>query len=412
MIRVTHLSAGHAIWGAFRAASRIHGSLAGTPDVSSRMWVLDKQLPDPLISEPIPRRLLKRRKKLALVVGRIARALRHDKTVLHSPAVLPSNWSGRLAHSDTDIAHLHWICFEMASIADIGRISKPIVWTLHDMWAFSGAAHTSEEGGWRTGYLGEGHRGFDLDRFVWNHKRRHWRRPMHIVCPSTWMAGCVQQSPLMRDWPVTVIPNPIDVDVWRPRDQREVRQGFNLDPDGAYLLYGALSSTSDPRKGYALLQEALAQAKFEHERPQLLVFGNAQGEEPPVPGYDVTYFGHITDDDRLSRLYAAADVMIVPSRLEPFGQTASEAMACGTPVVAFGNTGLADIVSHGETGYLARAFDTSDLADGISSMVSHMRGAKGPEIRAKARTRVVESFASSVVGAQYAELYSSVVSQG
>ncbi|MEM9973361.1 MAG: glycosyltransferase [Pseudomonadota bacterium] len=410
MIEVTHLSTGHAIWGAYRAANRIHTAVAEDARVESQMWVLDKQVQDTRITQPIPRRYLKRRIQLAQVIGRVANALRRDEAVLHSPAMLPSNWSGRLTQSTTDIVHIHWICFEMASIEDIGRITTPIVWTLHDMWAFSGAAHTSEGEGWRTGYRGEGYRLFDLNRFVWNRKRRNWRRPMHIVCPSTWMAGCARESPLMRDWPVTVIANPIDTSIWAPREAREERVGLGLDPDGAYLLYGALSSTSDPRKGYALLQEALAQATFKGIRPQILVFGNAPDETPPVPGYEVTYFGHIKDDDRLSRLYAAADVMIVPSRLEPFGQTASEAMSCGTPVVAFGNTGLADIVRHGETGYLATAFDTRDLAKGISTLLAEMGGPRASEIRARARARVVETFASDVVGRQYADLYASILS--
>ena len=99
--------------------------------------------------------------------------------------------------SDADVVNLHWVQAEMLSIADISRIAKPLVWTLHDMWAFSGAEHCAWDNRWRDGYRRNNRpkheRGFDLNRWAWQRKRKYWRRPMQIVCPSQWLADCGRQ---------------------------------------------------------------------------------------------------------------------------------------------------------------------------------------------------------------------------
>ena len=115
----------------------------------------------------------------------------------------------------------------MLSIADISRIRRPIVWTLHDMWAFCGAEHYATDRRWSFGYRRDNRpddeRGFDLNRNTWLRKRKHWTRPLQIVCPSKWLADCVVSSALMSDWPLAVVPNPIDTDVWQPIDRRLAR---------------------------------------------------------------------------------------------------------------------------------------------------------------------------------------------
>lgn len=98
--------------------------------------------------------------------------------------------------------------------------------------------------------------------------------------------------------------------------------------------------------------------------------------------------------------------MIVPSLQEAFGQTASEAMACGTPVVAFGHTGLLDIVDHKLNGYLAKPFDTTDLACGIEWVLD----AKNYDALCQnAREKVVREFDSAIVAKKYISLYEEIL---
>ena len=117
--------------------------------------------------------------------------------------------------------------------------------------------------------------------------------------------------------------------------------------------------------------------------------------------------GHEQDEVTLALLYNAADVVVLPSRQEAFGQTASEAQACGIPVVAFSYSGLLDVVAHRETGYLARAFDIEDMAEGLNWILNDTdrRGVLG---RA-ARVRAMQLWSPEVVVQQYQAVYRSML---
>jgi len=106
-------------------------------------------------------------------------------------------------------------------------------------------------------------------------------------------------------------------------------------------------------------------------------------------------------------LYAASDVMVVPSVQESFGQTASEAMACGTPVVAFNTTGLKDIVDHESNGYLARAFDPGELAKGIAWVLEDEE--RWNTLSRHAWKKAVQDFSIETVARKYAKLYADIL---
>lgn len=392
--------------GAARAAYRIHSALRQA-GVDSRMWVDSSTSGDWTVQGPAT--------KLRKGLGKIRPTLgsgffnpvfKTGNPILHSPAILPSGRVNALNNSDADVLHLHWVQGEMLSIAEIGRLRKPVVWTLHDMWAFCGAEHLTEEFRWREGYR-KGNRpsyesGFDLNRWTWNRKRKHWQRPMSIVTPSHWLAQCVRESALMRDWPVSVIPNPIDTERWQPMEQALARELLGMPNDVPLLLFGTFGANAARHKGFDLLQSALQHLRGEVPNLQLVVFGQLRPKDPPDLGFPIHYTGHLHDDLTLRTLYSAADVMVVPSRQESFGQTASEAHACGTPVVAFDTCGLPDIVSHHETGYLAKPFDAEDLARGI---VWVLENGETVRLRKQARAVAIERFSYPTVAAQYQSTY-------
>lgn len=141
---------------------------------------------------------------------------------------------------------------------------------------------------------------------------------------------------------------------------------------------------------------------------ELVVFGSSAPQTPQGFKQKAHYLGQLHDDVSLRVLYSAADVMVVPSLQEAFGQTASESMACGTPVVAFGATGLLDIVDHQQTGYLAEPFNTQDLANGINWVLQHQSPDK---LADNARQTVLVNFESSLVASKYIDLYREVLSK-
>jgi glycosyltransferase involved in cell wall biosynthesis len=414
--RIFQVSTTDVAGGAARAAYRLHRALLDH-GVTSRMKVRNKKSDDWTVEGP-KTKYGKVGSLLRPALGGMAMRLQKSANVnLHTCNWLPSAWSGELNATDAEVVNLHWVGDETLSIEDIGRISKPLVWTLHDMWPFCGAEHytTDDElARWRAGYSKtnrpayEG--GLDLDRLVWQRKCRAWKRPIHIVTPSRWLADCARESALFKGWPVSVIPNVLDTALYQPLDQRFCRQALGLPDDGRQIImFGAIGGGSDPRKGYDLLLGVLAQLapRVDPQNVLCLVFGQSAPQNPCKLPFPTRWMGHLQDDATLALLYNAADVMVVPSRQENLPQTATEPQACGCPVVAFDCTGLRDAVAHRETGYLARAFDTEDMAEGLHWILgdANRREALGQS----ARARALQLWAPEVVVPQYLSIYRSLV---
>jgi glycosyltransferase involved in cell wall biosynthesis len=301
----------------------------------------------------------------------------------------------------------------MISIAGIGKLRKPVVWTLHDMWAFCGAEHYTEDQRWSEGYSKENcpnhGGGIDINRWTWKRKSRHWKRQFNIVTPSKWLAECVQASALMHEWPVTVVPNPIDTDAWRPVDRQIARKMLNLPLEEPLLLFGAMGGSSDTRKGFDLLSEALDHLRLEKRRLELVVFGQRAPRTPENLGFPVHFMGHLHDHISLNVLYSAADAMIFPSRQDNLPNTVMEAMTSGTPCVAFHIGGLPDMIEHLTSGYLAKPFDSEDLARGIQWVLENED--RRLKLGGAARKYAEEKWSYPVVAEQYLAVYEKALGQ-
>lgn len=411
-MKVLHLNKSDIQGGAARAAYRIHHALRKA-DLDSFMQVDNAttgdwtvQAPKSLIHDLVI--------KLYRVIAKgICFLLKTENPIIHSPAIFASGRTKKINQSDADIVHLHWVQGEMLSIAEIGKVNKPMVWTLHDMWAFCGAEHYTEDKRYILGYK-ENNRpnyeqGFDLNRWIWNRKCKYWEKKIHIVAPSQWLADCARKSYLMKNWPISVIPNAIDTESWRPIDKLYARSLLSLPSDKKLLLFGAMGGGDDPRKGFDLLLAALQNLKQQTIDIELIIFGQLAPKNPPGLGFPIHYMGHLHDDISLRLLYSAADIMLVPSRQEVFGQTASEAHACGTPVVAFNTCGLPDIVKHQQTGYLAKAFDTDEFAKGILWILQDI--IRYETLSKNARQYAVENFSYPFVAEKYKALYKRIMDE-
>jgi len=417
-MKVVHVSHSDRNGGAARAAYRLHCALLDH-GVESSMRVRDKKSDARTVSGP-DGRIGKAANLLRPVLGALTMRLqRSGNPNHHTGSLLPSAWAGKLNAADADIVNLHWVGDETLSVEDIGRIRKPTVWTLHDMWPFCGTEHYTIDDAharWRSGY-GRTTRpaagsGIDLDRLVWLRKARAWKRPMHIVAPSSWLANCARESALFGEWPVSVVPNVLDTDVYQPLDPHFCRHALGLPDDGRQIiLFGALGWGRDLRKGYDLMLDALTHlaSRMDPQNVLCMVFGHGSPQGSARLPLQARWIGHVQDDVTLALLYNAADVMVVPSRQENLPQTATEPQACGCPVVAFDCTGLRDAVVHRETGYLARALDSEDLAEGISWILED--AGRRNALKAAARTRATQLWSPQVVVPQYLSIYRAMARQ-
>jgi glycosyltransferase involved in cell wall biosynthesis len=408
-MRVIHISHSDISGGASRAAYRIHNSLRDA-GVDSWMWV-DKATSGDWTVKPHPSKATKALASLrAYAANPLVKMLKTSNTVIHSPAILPSQWIKPINTSDADVVHLHWVQGEMLSIADIGRINKPIVWTLHDMWAFCGAEHYTEDDRWRDGYRNNNRpaheSGFDINRWTWMRKRKHWQKPMHIVTPSQWLGQCALESKLMSKWPVDVISYPIDVYRWTPVDQKLARFLLGLPQEIPLLLFGAIGGGRDSRKGFDLLAKSLYELKNQIVGLEIVVFGQLEPESKPNLGFPVHFVGHLHDDLSLRVLYSAADVFALPSRQDNLPLTCMESLSCGTPVVAFNTCGPPSMVLHNKTGYLANPFDSNDFAKGIKYLIDNRDAGV---FRKSTRAYAEKYFAPRIVAMEYLDIYKSVL---
>jgi glycosyltransferase involved in cell wall biosynthesis len=421
-LRVLAMNHSDTVGGAARAAYRVHKAVRQL-GVDSTLQVNQKALPDPTVQGPDNQfgRFLA---KFYSGMGQLLiKPFKSNPAIYQSIALMPTRWADRLNSSQNDVVHMHWVNGEMISIADIGKINKPLMWTLHDMWGIAGAEHYCDDERAHDGYTKDnrlqGEAGFDLNRWTWLRKVKHWKKPILITTPSHWMVEKIRESKLMKDWPVMAIANPIDTDVWCPINQEVAREELGLPQGVPLILFGAVNGGSDPRKGFDLLLDALPLLKKSLESQnihslELAVFGQEASKEGSDLSYfniPTHYFGRINNDHTLQLLYSAADVMVVPSRQETFGQTASEALACGCPVAAFGATGLLDVVEHLTCGYLAKPYDSQDLATGIEWLIRSQQDEKNAgrlnesTLRLAARKHAVDHFSYPVIAKQYIAAY-------
>lgn len=320
---------------------------------------------------------------------------------------------------EADLIHLHWInqgLLSLRGIRQILRSGKPVVWTMHDMWECTGIchhAHTCEffKSECRNCRFLRFPGPHDLANRVFRKKQELFRDSrFNIVAVSNWLAAQVRQSTLLKEMPLSVIPNTLSLAEFTPADKAQCRDELSL-PGKKTIVFGA-ARIDDPIKGFNLLLQSLrfliTTGKFAPEELHLILFGTIKHPETILPQIPVSYtdFGRVTNVSLLSKIYSASDLAVSASYYETFGQTLIEAQACGCIPVSFGNSGQADLIRHKETGYLADYLSVESLAEGIRWAIN-----KGPSevSRENLRGNVLKNYSGDIVAGQYIRLYRQLI---
>tara|TARA_Y100000589_G_C27170619_1_gene636512 strand:+ start:907 stop:2214 length:1308 start_codon:yes stop_codon:yes gene_type:complete len=433
MLSIIHISNNDINGGAARAAYRIHQCLKEQEndyEINSIMRVMKKYSDDPTVIESNLKGKLKLWQRIRPRVSLIIKKSLHTSNEIAHNIAFPDTGilkelNNLCKKSDERIFHLHWIGDNTISIEEVARLKGKIFWTLHDQWPFCGAEHYTFPPIDKNGSRYEDIRyqmhyskssrpyyenGFDLNRWTWKRKKKNWKQPFHIVATSNWMANCAKQSSLMHDWPISLIPYPINLREWFPIDKFLARKILGIPLDKKIILFGAIKGTKDKRKGAFFLEEALFLLNKSNNKQnienqiKILVFGESSNKRS-IHNLPVEFLGNFNDNISLRVIYSCADVMVVPSIQEAFGQTASEAHACGTPVVAFRIGGLIDIVSHKKTGYLANPYDANSLALGIKWVIEDEE--RNKKLSRSARIKAEQKWDSRIIAKEYINAYHS-----
>ncbi len=334
---------------------------------------------------------------------------------LFSPQWVPDRLGFALRKLKPDIVNLHWINQGFLQIETLAKLPYPLVWTSHDMWGFTGGCHYTGECDRYLHTCGDcpqlnSQKDRDLSRWIWERKAKAWKTiPLTIVTPSQWLADCAKASSLFRDKRIEVIPNGLDIQVYKPSDRPYARERLNLPQDKYLILFGAINATGDRRKGFHLLQPALHHLSQTHSSNniELVIFGSSRPQQEPNLGFKTHYFGQLKDDIALSLLYAAVDIFIAPSLQDNLPNTVMESLACGTPAVAFNIGGMPDMIQHQHNGYLAQPFDSQDLANGIKWVLENPE--RHQHLSHQARQKAQEAFTLQIQAQNYLRLFQDVI---
>ena len=380
-ISITHFSTSDIGGGAAIAAHRLHRGLRRV-GLDSRMLVAEKHSLDETVQvgargHGLPERL--RRRIRSEMINRDFARYRATR-----PAHLDYFSDDRAAEPKlpdflpkADLYNLHWVAGFVDYRAFFGRFPRdvPLVWTLHDMNPFTGGCHYTAgcdrfvAGCGACPALGSADN-FDLSTAIFRRKRTAYVKlqpeKVRIVAPSHWLSQEASRSALFRRFEVTTIPYGLDTEVFRPRTQAVAREVFGI-PQGMRIVMFAAQWLDMHRKGLDLLIAALDGTDIDGKIGLVSI-----GSGRPFDALGGKYFplGELKGERLLSFAYSTADVFVSPSREDNLPNVLLEAMACGTPTVAFEVGGMPDIVRPGVTGLLATAEDVRSLRHAIMAILS------------------------------------------
>lgn len=403
-MKILILSTHDLVGGAAKAAYRLHLSLLDL-GVNSIMLVQFKTSDDPTVLS-----VDSSKNKIASRIRRFIEKLpssifSDDKKYLFSLSWLSNKRTVRMINKlNPDIVHLHWFNSGMLSISDLPKIKFPIVWTLHDMWAFTSGLHVDPS--FDISLEAQPNVEFNITkRLLLKWKKRNYSKlkNMIIIGLSKWITTCSENSFLLSGYRHITLPNPIDTSVFTPVNRSNAREFFDLKPEDKVILFGAWNAETDLNKGFHFLKEALISIPSTYT---LVLFGTISEDCRKDFKQNLIFAGHFTREDILAKLYSSADIMVVPSLYENLSNSIMESLSCGTPVAAFDVGGNSDLIDHKINGYLAKPYSSSDLAQGIRWI---LRDQNRTEMSVNARQKSLNVFDSKFVANKYLGLYKSII---
>jgi glycosyltransferase involved in cell wall biosynthesis len=366
-MRVLIISGEDLAGGGHRAAFRLHQALRGI-GVESFMAVRRKNSTDPFVHKMTPSELgwpPVGRGYLDLLPSMLCRS--KDEPI--SLGLQSANLRRLTERFKPDIVNLHWINGGIASIHAAGKLEVPVVWTLHDMWPFTGGCHYSgdclqyRESCQRCPKVKNVLGVPTITRWVHRRKRNNWgNQPLHAITPSAWMREMALTSSLFAGANVKHIRNCVNPGIFNGKHRDKMRDKLGLLPASKTVLF---SSANQPRKGAFMIPDVIRHLRTAApESDWRFLF---MGGLPPTltPSRDVTQLPLTTDEARVASYYAASDVYALPSLEDNLPNTISESLTCGTPVVAFPTGGIVEMIQHGRNGALSAERTAASIGEAI-----------------------------------------------
>ncbi|MGB0403289.1 MAG: glycosyltransferase [Salibacteraceae bacterium] len=320
-----------------------------------------------------------------------------------------------------DVIHIHWInqgFLSISGLEQLGKLNIPIVWTFHDMWAFTGGCHHArncsnfERSCGNCNFLKKPYDN-DISKSIWNKKKIAFDifRFLPVTC-SDWLASEANKSSLLTNNAIS-IPNPIDTEKYKPINNGALRAEYGI-PENRFLLLFAAMSLGNPFKGFDYLKNAIQILKDKYpssfNKLDLLVMGNSDEEYFRDINVPIHNLGLLSSEKKIIEAYNISDGYLTSSLEENLPNTIMEAMSCGVPAVAFEVGGIPEMISNGETGFLAPLRNTEKLADALHNLISLSKSAYD-KMSLNARRKVLNDYGNSLVAKKYQYQYETLLKE-
>jgi len=230
---------------------------------------------------------------------------------------------------------------------------------------------------------------------------------MHIVTCSNWLGNLAKESSLFKMLDIRTIPNPINIEIFKPSISADIRKNLKL-PENKFLILFVAANISDERKGMSYLIDAIFKLCQKYpeikNNIELLIIGDVKNATFDFPcKYSLT--GFVAGETAMCNYYSAADMFVSPSLDDNLPNTVMESLSCGTPVLAFNTGGIPDMVEHKKNGYLSNYKSVDDLMNGIYWIYENRLNT---ELKTNARNKVLINYKYEIVAEKYIQLYKKV----
>ena len=298
-------------------------------------------------------------------------------------------------YKNADIIHFHWLSQGFVSLKSLSKINKPAVWTMRDMWVFTGGPHYSMDF--------ERYENSFLSNFVKKFKKKVFKNNFQFIAVSNWIKDKAKNSDVLKNHKVIKIDNNIEVKDFRIIDKENARNFLGISTKKKVILYGAQNPQSK-RKGWDVFVETLK--IIDKSNYYLLIFGNFWSQKILDDiGLEYKNLGFIDDQNKLNNIYCSSDIFVGSSLQDAWPKTFAEAMLCGTPVVCFKNTSISEVVDHKKNGYVVENIQPKDLKSGIEWLAANNEDKK---LSNNARQKIFE-FDSRKIAKKYIDLYENIL---
>ena len=406
-IKVLHLSYSDLKGGASISAFRLHEAINNYTNIESKMLVVEKFSKDKNVYSFENKMNLFIYKVYNKVLFHLLKFQKKKKKISQSVNFFSIlNLKSKIKKLKPDYIHIHWINSEMISIKTLSRLNYKKIWTFTDMWPFSGTEHYPDYNRYKKGYSASNkpleNYGIDFDRFVWNFKKKYFKNNFKIVCISKWLKDRAKESDLFKKSKIQVIPCAINTKIWLPINRNFSRKKLNLPQNKKIFLFSCSSGTLNKRKGFDVILKIFNRKKYLNDKYLVIILGDIDKQSLKkikfkYKNYNNFYMG---DVNFLKFVYCSSDLLLMPSTLEAFGQTAIEAGSCNIPTVGFKDTGLDNAIIHKKTGYLCPKNNIKGFEKGIDWSLKNKN-----KLNISKRKNIIKYFDYNIIAKEYQKIY-------